>query len=105
MQQPNANAPIETMSLVGMILGIAGLLAVGGISLVGCLACVGIAPSIAAVVLGHLGLSKVAESQGALSGRGFAIAGLVTGYLAVAIWGILFLLAFFGIAALGVFAM
>ncbi|WP_395736629.1 DUF4190 domain-containing protein [Prosthecobacter sp.] len=34
-----------------------------------------------AVILGHIGLSKINKSNGALKGRGMAIAGLVMGYL------------------------
>ena len=39
--------------------------------------------SIAGVVLGHLGLSRITKSPIPRSGRGFAIAGLVLGYLAI----------------------
>ncbi len=38
-----------------------------------------------AVVFGHVGLSKIAKSRGQLTGRGMAIAGLVTGYLATVV--------------------
>ncbi len=34
-----------------------------------------------AIITGHLGLSSIKKSGGALAGRGMAIAGLVTGYL------------------------
>ena len=34
-----------------------------------------------AVILGHVGLSKIKKSGGALKGRGMAIAGLIMGYL------------------------
>lgn len=36
---------------------------------------------IPAVIMGHLGLSKIKKSGGALKGRGMAIAGLIMGYL------------------------
>jgi Domain of unknown function (DUF4190) len=65
----------KTLSLTSMILGIASLIGFGYLIL----------PSIAAVVTGHLGLRR--ESP---QGRGFAIAGLVLGYLSlliyVAVW-------------------
>ena len=40
--------------------------------------------SILAVVFGHVALSQIKRSMGALSGRGLAVAGLVLGYLGVA---------------------
>ena len=48
----------------------------------------GLLPAIAGVILGHLGLKREPHA------RGMAIAGLVTGYVGIAIsvlWGILFL--------------
>ena len=39
---------------------------------------------IVAVIFGHLSLSEIRRSAGRLAGRGFAIAGLVLGYLGVA---------------------
>ncbi len=35
---------------------------------------------IPAIILGHVGLSKVAKSRGALFGKGYAITGLILGY-------------------------
>jgi hypothetical protein len=40
--------------------------------------------SVLAVVLGHAALKQIARSQGAQSGRGIAIAGLVLGYFGLA---------------------
>ena len=42
--------------------------------------------SIPAVVCGHLALGRIKRSAGALGGSGLAIAGLITGYLGVAIF-------------------
>ena len=39
--------------------------------------------SILAVLFGHVALSQIKKSQGTQTGRGFAIAGLVLGYLGV----------------------
>jgi hypothetical protein len=39
--------------------------------------------SILAVLFGHIALSQIKKSQGAQQGRGFAITGLVLGYLGV----------------------
>ena len=69
--QPYAYAPAEpkSLSIASMVCGIAALLGFGFILL----------PQIAAVVLGHLALSREP------SGRGFAIAGLAMGYFALLI--------------------
>lgn len=48
----------------------------------------GLVLGIAAVIFGHYALKKIAESEAAgapLSGRGVAIAGLITGYMGVVI--------------------
>ncbi|MDR3402639.1 MAG: DUF4190 domain-containing protein [Chthoniobacter sp.] len=45
--------------------------------------CVPIIPAILAVIFGHLALSGIRKSGGALKGEGMAIAGLVLGYLYV----------------------
>ncbi|WP_062210900.1 DUF4190 domain-containing protein [Demequina oxidasica] len=59
---------------------------------------------IAAVVCGHVGLSQVKKSQRPVGGKGFAIAGLVTGYLAIATGIALAVFWFVLIAAFGVSA-
>ena len=38
-----------------------------------------------AVILGHIGLSQIKKSGGALGGGGFAVTGLITGYITVLI--------------------
>lgn len=64
------------MALASMILGVAGLTV--GL----CLLFFPVLP-ILAVILGHLGLSKV--TQTATPGRSLAVAGLVMGYVGVAL--------------------
>jgi competence protein ComGC len=46
--------------------------------------CFYIFTAIPAVICGHVALSRIKRSGGALGGNGLAIAGLVTGYLAIA---------------------
>ena len=75
------------LSLTSMILGLASLLVGFGFFMV---------PQIVGVILGHLGLRK--ESP---QGRGFAITGLITSYLAVLIFGALYALFIVGIFASG----
>ena len=48
---------------------------------------------IAAVIMGHLSLSRIKSSAGALSGRGMAIAGLIMGYFGFVLVGIAILAA------------
>jgi len=51
------------------------------------LVCFSIFAAIPGVICGHKALSKIKRSAGALTGKGLAIAGLVTGYLGIA-WAI-----------------
>ena len=71
---PAATQQINQVALWAMITGIAGL-TVGWM--------VPLPFSIAAVILGHIGLSQLKRGQG--TGRGYAIAGLATGYTGIAI--------------------
>lgn len=75
----------KSLSLTSMILGLASLLVGFGFFMV---------PQILGVILGHMGLRK--ESP---QGRGFAITGLITSYLAVLIFGSLYALFIVGIFA------
>ena len=45
--------------------------------------------SIVAVILGHVALSQIKKSEGSQEGRGFAIAGVVLGYIGIALFVIL----------------
>jgi Domain of unknown function (DUF4190) len=49
------------------------------------LACCSIFTAVPGVICGHKALSRIDNSGGTLSGRGLAIAGLVTGYIGVAL--------------------
>ncbi|WP_239437180.1 DUF4190 domain-containing protein [Arthrobacter alpinus] len=72
------------LSLTSMILGLASLVVGVGFFIV---------PQIVGIVLGHLGLRK--ENP---QGRGFAITGLITNYLALLIWGGIYIIMIFVIA-------
>lgn len=69
---PTATRPAPSsgsgLAVSSMVCGILGLFTLG-------------LTSIIAVITGHLALSKIKSSNGAIGGRGMAIAGLVTGYL------------------------
>lgn len=71
---PAATQKLNQVALWAMITGVAGL-TVGWM--------VPLPWSLAAVILGHIGYSQVKRGQG--SGRGYAIAGLATGYTGIAI--------------------
>jgi hypothetical protein len=57
------------------------------------LSCFAIFTGVPAVICGHSALSKIKQSGGSLSGRGLAIAGLITGYLGSTVFTIGFLAA------------
>lgn len=57
------------LAVASLILGICGIVL-----------CLGPLAGIPAVVCGHMALSRIRKSAGAMSGQGLAIAGLVTGY-------------------------
>ncbi|MBS1674917.1 MAG: DUF4190 domain-containing protein [Actinobacteria bacterium] len=88
--QPYA-APLRSngLAIAALICGIVGLVVVPFL------------PSIAAVITGHMGLSQTKHDP-ALGGRGFAITGLVLGYIGVGFWlliGGLMLLGFLAAAS------
>jgi len=58
----------------------------------GIIGCFLMVPSIFAIVLGHVALTKMKYDH-SLVGRGMAIAGLVLGYLVAAFFGLVFILA------------
>ena len=69
MHQPQATGVSNVLGIVSMVAGILGLVTSGMLFL----------PQLAAVVCGHLSLRRERPH------RGFAIAGLVTGYVGLAI--------------------
>ena len=54
------------------------------------LVCFSIFTAIPGVICGHVALSRIKRSAGAIAGNGLAIGGLVTGYLGIA-WAIVFI--------------
>ena len=75
VEQPYAARPPETngYAIASLVLGIAGLM---GLFLVG---------PILALVFGYSARRTIDESGGAQSGRGFAVAGIVLGWVGVAV--------------------
>lgn len=70
--QPAVNAGLAIAALVIGIVSLitCGLLGVG---------------ALAAIICGHVALSKIAASQGTLKGRGMAMTGLIMGYVSIAL--------------------
>ncbi len=67
-----ASAPTSGLAIGSLVCGILGFPTLG-------------LAGIAAVVLGHVSLSKIKRAGGALKGKGVAVAGLVLGYFSVLI--------------------
>ena len=68
-------APSNGNSIASLVCGIVSL----------CLCYFGIVVAIPAVICGHLALKQINQSAVPMGGRGMAIAGLITGYISVAI--------------------
>ena len=79
-------APSSGLAIASMVCGIVGYLTCYFVAILG----------IPAVICGHMALSQIKNSPVPMGGRGMAIAGLVLGYLGIAIT--LGLIIFFGIA-------
>lgn len=96
-EQPVLTPPPPT-STTAMISLIAGILGLTFIPLLG---------SILALVLGYMSKKEIQQSAGSLSGEGLATAGIVLGWIGVAIGCCLltvFLLVFAGILGTSIFA-
>jgi hypothetical protein len=70
-----------------MVLGLVSLLAGGGMLLI---------PGILALVLGYMARNQIRESGGRVRGDEFAIVGLITGGISLAIGLVICLMFFFG---------
>lgn len=81
-----APTPTSGLAVASLICGIVGLVL--------CMFFPGI-PNIAAVICGHMALSRIRNSPVPIEGRGMAIAGLITGYVGIGIIliGLLFFMA------------
>lgn len=62
--------------------------------------CFSIFTGIPAVILGHLSRSAIRQSMGRLKGEGMALAGLITGYISIALIPIVFIMATIAIPTL-----
>lgn len=76
---PVANVQPKTsgLAVTSLVLGILGLVLLLG--------CIGVLIAIPAVICGHIAQSRIKRSAGLLSGSGMALAGLITGYISIAL--------------------
>jgi uncharacterized membrane protein SpoIIM required for sporulation len=81
--------PTSNMALASLVLGILGWTVAPVLA------------SIAAIVTGHMAKNEIKSSMGQLGGDGMATAGLIMGYVNVAI-GLCACLAFAGMLAMGI---
>ena len=71
-------APQTSMAaVVSMIFGIIGIFFTWWVLAI---------PSVIAIIAGHVARSNIASSHGKLGGDGFAIAGLILGYIVIALY-------------------
>ena len=82
---PPPASPTSGLAIASLVLGILGFF-------------VGLT-SIPAVICGHMSLSEIKKAPGRISGKGLALAGLITGYLGIAYLALMFML----LISLGVF--
>jgi hypothetical protein len=83
-----ATMPSSTLAIISLIAGIAAWVVFPFIS------------AIVAIACGHMARREIRESGGQLTGDGMAIAGLVLGYIQIALTG-LFFCAFIGLFVIG----
>ena len=90
----NDQVPAETnaLAIVSLIFGVLGWTLLPFIGM------------IVAIITGHIALGQVRTSNGAQTGEGLAIAGLVLGYLALAVGLIVIMMLIFGVGLLAFLA-
>jgi len=84
---PGLGRPMEGLAVTSLILGILSY------------CCVGPILSVPGIITGHMALSRIRQYPDDLRGRGFALAGLVLGYLNIIVVVVLVVVAVFWVAA------
>ena len=87
--QPPVYKPTNALAVISMAFGIASWCILPMLG------------AIVAIVCGHLARSEIRRASGAMNGDGFAIAGLVLGYLQLALT-LLAIAIFFGLVMFGI---
>lgn len=76
IQSPNAREN-SSLAIISFVFGVVGFLSSWWLFSI---------PSLVAIITGHIARSKIARSEGALDGDGLALAGLILGYVVLAIY-------------------
>jgi len=71
------NPKTSGLAVTSLVLGVLGLVLLLG--------CIGVLFAIPAVICGHIAYSRIKRSAGMLGGGGMALAGLITGYISIAL--------------------
>ncbi len=79
---PMPQAKTNTMAIISLIAGILGVLALLSSLCLPCTLFISLITGPLGAILGFLGKKRINESQGAETGQGMAIAGIVTGLVA-----------------------
>jgi hypothetical protein len=80
-QEPVPQAQSNTMAIISMIAGIVGVLSLLLSFCVPCTLLIAILAGAAGAIMGFVGKKQIEESGGAQTGRGLAIAGIITGLI------------------------
>jgi competence protein ComGC len=64
----------------------------GILAIILCIVCIGPLLGIPAIICGHIAMSRIKRSGGSLGGHGFALTGLITGYITIALIPVIALL-------------
>ncbi|MDQ3623625.1 MAG: DUF4190 domain-containing protein, partial [Verrucomicrobiota bacterium] len=79
---PYSRPITDGLAVASLVLGVLGLVVIPFIC------------SLPAVICGHLSLGRIRRAAGALAGHGMAVAGLLTGYFGIVIWGLILAIVF-----------
>jgi hypothetical protein len=73
---------VDGLAVAGMVLGILGIF----------LGWLWLTPPILGIIFGAVGLHRINNSGGRITGNGMAVAGLTLGIIGTVLWGLIFLL-------------
>ncbi len=96
IQEPLPQNQSNAMAIISLIAGIIGIISllVALCPMTSCTVFISLLTGLLATILGFLGKKKIDESKGSQSGRGLAIAGIITGLISF-VGAIIFFVLFF----------
>jgi len=92
MNLPVPARPTNTLAIISLVLGILSWIALPIVGAIG------------AVICGHMARGEIRRAPGAYEGDGMAVAGLILGYLHLALFVLALLFVFFVLGGLAFFA-